>query len=133
MSTKKKKIKLKKYLGVLNTKDTSLEITIFFEEDREKEYVFQQTKSILARLYSKLRGSRLETSYDPKKTTSMIGIGVTNYIVKVDPDKSKKLLKMVHYELFRGRCFDEKKLSYFNPTKTISSGEISIDELEGVT
>ena len=133
MPTKKKKIKLKRYIGVLNTKDTSLEITVFFEEDRDGEYILQKIESILTRLYSKLMLSTLGTSYNPKVTESMVGIGANSDVIKLNRDESNNVLNMVHYELFRGHCLDEKKLSYFNPIKTISSGEISIDEIEGVT
>ena len=70
---------------------------------------------------------------------------MTSYLVNVDYEEIKDRMigidtdfhseelekeNLIKYLLMEGKCQDEKKLSYFIPTKIIKQGTLTIDEFK---
>ena len=103
---------------VMNTKHYSIEIYC------PKKYISNKkcTEKQLIKFADSLMASNLvNVNYEELKER-MIGIDSDFHSEKMGEEN------LIKYQLMKGKCQDEEKLSYFIPSNIIKKGTLSIDE-----
>jgi hypothetical protein len=104
------------YVLVMNTKRHSVEIYC------PKKYISNKkcTEKQLIKFADSLMISNLVNVDFEEIKERMIGIDENSY--------SEEMENLIKYQLMEGKCLDEKRLSYFIPSKIIKKGSLTIDE-----
>lgn len=113
-------------VALRNTPHESLEITRWINVSDVK-WVEKEMIALINRLYPKL--SRTDKKEQKK---AMTGVGVSNEVLEVPPDKIRNLTNKIHYALYEGHCLDPEKLSYFLPEKIIEEGELTLEQVKRI-
>ena len=113
-------------VAVINSLTESFEVTKWY--DPCKSDMQRMTNGLLAitkKLYSKIVEEQGEETPDKR----MMAVGESSQVLDAESSKAKDITKMVHYALYKGHCLDPKKLSYFIPERTLTEGDMTIEEI----
>ena len=108
---------------VLNTPHESLEITRWVKApESEIRRIENQMQTLVTRLYLRLPKA---DHRDHQRT--MIAVGRSEEEPEAGDLNERK--GIIHYALYKGRCLEPRKLSYFLPERTIEEGDLTEEEV----
>ena len=112
-------------VAVINSLTESFEVTKWYDPRKgDPQRMTNELLAIAKKLYSKIVEEQGEVPYN-----KMMAVGESSQVLDAESSKAKDITKMVHYAWYKGHCLDPKKLSYFIPERTLTEGDMTIEEI----